>query len=83
MPPAPPPPPRAFPPPLLDNPGNVAIDTAATDLTDVTVREVVRVSVGGGKLRLRFSNEGGADPLVLGSVHVAEADADGLSGGAG
>ena len=76
-PPAPPPPPRAFPPPLLDNPGNVAIDTAATDLTDVTVREVVRVSVGGGKLRLRFSNEGGADPLVLGSVHVAEADADG------
>ena len=64
-------------PPLLDNPGNVPIDSAVTDLLDVTIREVVRVSAGGQRMRLRFSNEGGADPLVLGSVHVGEAAADG------
>src|SRR6476646_7697089 len=65
--PAPPPaaPARALPPPLLDNPGNVRIDTAGADLSNITVRQVVRVSAGGTRLRLRFSNEGGVDPLVL------------------
>ena len=78
-PPAPPPaaPARALPPPLLDNPGNIRIDTATADLSDITVRQVVRVSVGGSRLRLRFSNEGGADSLVLASVHIAQAGADG------
>ena len=75
-PPAPAAPPRA-PAPLLDNPGNVPFTAGATDLVNTTAREVVRVSAGGGRLRLRFSNESGADPLVLGSVHVAEAAADG------
>ena len=65
------------PPPLLDNPGNVPIDTAPPDLVNITVRQVVRVSAGGKKLRLRFSNEGGVDPLTLGDVRVAEAGADG------
>ena len=74
---APPPAPRTPPAPLLDNPGNVPLDSATADLTNVTVRQVVRVSIGGQRLRLRFSNEGGADPLVLGSVHVGLADADG------
>jgi lysophospholipase L1-like esterase len=64
-------------PPLLDNPGDVPLDSAVTDLADVTVRQVVRVSAGGQRIRLRFSNEGGTDPLVLGSVHVGEAAADG------
>ena len=78
-PPAPPPaaPARALPPPLLDNPGNIRIDTATADLSNITVRQVVRVSVGGNRLRLRFSNEGGTDSLVLGGVHVAQAGADG------
>ncbi len=70
-------PPRPFPPPLLDNPGNVPLDTPPADLVDVTVRQIVRVSVGGSQMRLRFSNEGGADPLVLGDVNVGEAAADG------
>ena len=70
---------RAFPPPLLDNPGNIRIDTAAADLSNITVRQIVRVSVGGTRLRLRFSNEGGVDPLVLASVHVAQAGADGAT----
>jgi lysophospholipase L1-like esterase len=70
--------PRSFPPPLLDNPGNVPVAFAPSDLTNVTVRQLVRVSVGGRRVRLRFSNEGGAETLTLGSVHIGEADADGL-----
>lgn len=66
-----------FPPPRIDNPGNVPLDTSAADLSNVTLREVIRTSVGGERLRLRFSNEDGAEALVLGSVHVAEAAADG------
>src|SRR5581483_2723452 len=72
------PPPRPNPPaPLLDNPGNVPVELVAADLVNTTVRQVVRVSAGGQRLRLRFSNEGGADPVTLGSVHVAKAGADG------
>jgi lysophospholipase L1-like esterase len=69
--------PRPFPPPLLDNPGNVPVETAPADLINATIRQIVRVSIGGRQMRLRFSNEGGVDPLVLGDVHVAEAGADG------
>jgi lysophospholipase L1-like esterase len=36
-----------------------------------TFRDVVRISLGGGALRLRISNEFGATALTLGSVHVA------------
>jgi lysophospholipase L1-like esterase len=66
-----------FPPPRIDNPGNVPLGSSNADLTNVTLREVIRTSVGGERLRLRFSNEAGTEPLVLGSVHVAEAGADG------
>jgi lysophospholipase L1-like esterase len=66
-----------FPPPRIDNPGNVPLSTSTADLTNVTLREVIRTSAGGERLRLRFSNEAGTEPLVLGSVHVAEAAADG------
>ncbi len=72
-----PPPALAFPAPRIDNPGNVPLGSANAVLTNVTLREVIRTSVGGQRLRLRFSNEAGTEPLVLGSVHVAEAGADG------
>jgi len=36
-----------------------------------TVRERVRVSVGGDKICLRFSNEHGSSPLLIGGVTVA------------
>jgi lysophospholipase L1-like esterase len=75
--PTPPPAPRVFPPPLLENPGNVPVDVAAADLRNTTVRQLVRVSADGSRLRLRFSNEDGADPLALGAVHVGLAGADG------
>jgi lysophospholipase L1-like esterase len=71
--------PRTFPPPLLDNPGNVPVDTAAVDLSNVTVRQLVRVSAGGQRLRLRLSNEGGTDPLILASVRIGEAGSDGVA----
>ena len=47
------------------------------DPSNVTIRQLVRVSVAGKRLRLRFSNEGGSDALVLGAVHVGAAGPDG------
>ena len=41
------------------------------NLQDQTVRERVRISVGGPRIRIRLSNEYGSAPLVLGSVTVA------------
>ncbi len=75
--PASPPAPRPPPPPLLENPGNLPVDIAATDLSNLTLRQVVRVSAAGRRVRLRFSNEGGADTLTVGAVHIGEAEADG------
>jgi hypothetical protein len=76
----PPSPVPASPPPgalLLDNPGNVPVAMADSDPSNVTVRQLVRVSVAGKQIRLRFSNEGGSDVLKLGSVHVGIAGPDG------
>lgn len=44
---------------------------------DATLRQVVRVSLGGQRLRVRFSNAFGTEPLVIGGAGVA------LSGGPG
>jgi hypothetical protein len=41
-------------------------------IEDQTVRERLRVSIGGAKICLRFSNECGSSPLVVGSATVAE-----------
>ena len=41
-----------------------------------TLREIVRPTIGGEHLRVRISNESGAEPLTLDSVHIALADAD-------
>jgi lysophospholipase L1-like esterase len=64
--------------PLLDNPGNVPVVLSpANDPANVTVRQIVRVSCAGKRIRLRFTNEDGSDVMVLGSVHVAVAGPDG------
>jgi lysophospholipase L1-like esterase len=76
-PPVAPPAPRAFPAPLLENPGNVPVETATAEVRNSTVRQLVRVSAGGSRLRLRFSNEDSPDPLTLGAVHVGLAGPDG------
>lgn len=38
---------------------------------DVTIRQIVRLSAGGERLRIRFSNLFGSEPLVIGAAHVA------------
>jgi hypothetical protein len=40
-------------------------------LEDQTVRERVRISIGGAQVRIRLSNEYGSSPLLVGSVTVA------------
>jgi lysophospholipase L1-like esterase len=40
-------------------------------LHNVTIRQVVRVSIGGSSIRLRVSNAFGTEPLHVNSVHVA------------
>jgi lysophospholipase L1-like esterase len=39
-----------------------------------TLRQIVRVSIGGEAVRIRFSNEYGDRPLVIGSAHLALRD---------
>ena len=36
-----------------------------------TIRQIVRVSIGGKRVRVRLSNAYGAGPLVIGAAHVA------------
>lgn len=64
-------------PPLLDNPGNLPVVAAESDPSNITLRQLVRVAVAGKRLRIRISNEGGSDALVLGAVHVGAAGPDG------
>lgn len=47
------------------------------DLGNRTLRQVVRMSTGGTRIRLRLSNEMSTQPLLLGAVHVALAGTDG------
>jgi lysophospholipase L1-like esterase len=46
---------------------------APADLHDATLRQVVRLSAGGNRIRLRLSNAFGTQPLVIDHVHVARA----------
>ena len=43
----------------------------AADMQDATLRQVVRLSVGGTRLRVRFSNAFGTEALVIDAAHVA------------
>ena len=44
---------------------------ASPVINNQTVRMVVRPSIGGNRIRIRFSNEFGSSPVVIGSAHVA------------
>ena len=50
---------------------------ATPSFQDQTLREVVRLSAGGARVRIRLTNEYGAKPLVIGAAHLALAGADG------
>jgi lysophospholipase L1-like esterase len=54
--------------PQLVEPANLP---PAPGLAGNTLRQIVRVSVGGNQLRVRFSNAYGATPVTLNSVHIA------------
>jgi len=80
----PPPPPLlngkpypGMPPELLTSRVPAVPSFQTPDLSNVTVRELVRVSAAGKRVRIRLSNEAGDTPLVVGSVHVGEAGEDG------
>jgi lysophospholipase L1-like esterase len=46
-------------------------DEPLLKIEDQTVRERVRVSIGGAQIRIRLSNEFGSTPLLIGSATVA------------
>lgn len=64
-------------PKLIDNPGGIPVDAGAAELADVTMRQIVRVSAAGSAIRLRLSNENGAETLAIGAAHVGLAGPDG------
>ena len=41
-----------------------------------TLRQIVRLSAGGKQVRVRFSNETGLYPLVIGAAHIAKPASD-------
>jgi lysophospholipase L1-like esterase len=43
------------------------------ELSDQTLRQFVRLSVGGERVRIRLSNETGSQPLVIAAAHLAVA----------
>ena len=54
--------------PQLTEPANLP---PAPGLTGNTLRQVVHVSVGGARVRVRFSNEFGSSPVTLRAAHLA------------
>lgn len=53
------------------------LDPAPELLADTTLRQVVRVSGGGHRVRIRFTNEYGTAPLTIGAARVGLAAPDG------
>lgn len=41
------------------------------EVTNQTIRQVIRLSLGGHAVRIRFSNELGTGPLIIGAAHIA------------
>lgn len=54
-------------------------ELAPAQWRDATLRQVVRVSLGGERLRVRFSNVFGTEPLVIGGASVAISNGPGRS----
>src|ERR1041384_4759287 len=50
---------------------------ATPSFENQTIRQTVRISVGGDHVRIRFTNEYGAKPLAIGAARVALADEKG------
>jgi lysophospholipase L1-like esterase len=65
--------PQVAPPPLPSPPGQPppAAPAPFVHFTNQTLREIVRVSIGGARIRVVFSNVFGTAPLSIGAAHVA------------
>jgi len=50
---------------------------ATASYANQTIRQIVRIAAGGDRLRIRFTNEYGTKPLLIGSARVALTDAAG------
>jgi lysophospholipase L1-like esterase len=50
---------------------------ATPTFSNQTIRQIVRLTAGGGRVRVRFTNEYGSKPLLIGAARVALADAKG------
>jgi len=50
------------------------------DLNDATLRQSLRVSIGGNSVRVLLTNAFGAEPLVVASTHIAPTAAPGTAG---
>ena len=50
---------------------------ATPTFSSQTIRQIVRITAGGSRIRVRFTNEYGSKPLVIGAARVALADAKG------
>lgn len=50
---------------------------AAPEFVNQTIRQTVRVSLGGSRIRLRLTNEYGVQPLLIGAARVALSDDQG------
>ena len=49
---------------------------AAASYENVTLSQIIRVTEGGGKLRVRFTNRYGEAPLQIGAARIVQIDAD-------
>ena len=47
---------------------------ATPSFSNQTIRQVVRISAGGNRVRVRFTNEYGTKPLAIGTARIALAD---------
>ena len=54
-------------------------ELASAQWRDATLRQVMRVSLGGERLRVRFSNAFGTEPLVIGGASIALSSGPGRS----
>jgi lysophospholipase L1-like esterase len=50
---------------------------ATPTFSNQTIRQIVRITAGGTRIRVRFTNEYGSKPLLIGAARVALADAQG------
>jgi lysophospholipase L1-like esterase len=50
---------------------------ATATFSNQTVRQIVRISAGGDRIRIRFTNEYGSRPLLIGAARLAVADPTG------